>query len=513
MATTISGSQPSTHGAKQQNGVPHAPRVNLSPLYNHFIGGEWVPSRSGETFETVNPATLEVLSRVQNGTADDVNLAVAAAQEAFKFWGQSSPQERSAVLLKIADRLEAKLDHFAAIEAINNARPIREYVAFDLPMAIEQFRFFAAAIRLLEGNSTTVPGGMRYTLHEPMGVVGQIIPWNVPLIMTAMKIAPALAAGNTVVIKPAEQTPLSILELVKEIQDVIPPGVLNVITGFGPSAGAPLAQHPGIRKVAFTGETTTGRLILQYASENIIPATLELGGKSPGVIFPDCDLERAVEGTIAGICAFNGQQCIAASRLFLHEEIREPFIEKLVGKMKKIVIGDPLDPNTQLGALVSKEQYDRVMGYIELGKQEGARVLCGGHRAEIPGFDGYFVAPTVFDRVNNRMRIAQEEIFGPVLSVITWKDYDQMIEQANDIAYGLAGAIWTNDLKMAHQTAQALQTGTVWINRFANFNAGSPFGGYKKSGIGRELAFETLGHYTQSKSITIDYGSGALGLY
>jgi len=499
--------------AKKTGRADHSYGLDLPEVYNHFIGGEWMASRSGKTFETANPANLEVIARVQDGNADDVNLAVAAAQEAFKTWGKSSPQERSALLLTIAQRLEDKIEYFAKVEALNNGRPVREYLAFDLPMAIEQFRFFAAATRMIEGNSTILPDGMRYTLREPMGVVGQIIPWNVPLIMTAMKIAPALAAGNTIVIKPAEQTPLSILELVKEIEDAIPAGVLNVVTGNGPTCGAPLAQHPGIRKVAFTGETTTGRLILQYASENIIPASLELGGKSPGIIFPDCDLDRAIEGTMAGILAFNGQQCIAASRLFLHEDIRETFLAKLIDKMNKVVLGDPMDMNTQLGALVSKEQFDRVMGYIELGKKEGAKVLCGGNRVDLPGFDGYFVAPTVFGNVNNRMRIAQEEIFGPVLAVIPWSNWDEMIEQANDVAYGLAGAIWTNDLKLAHKTAQAMQTGTVWINKFANFSAGSPFGGYKKSGIGRELAFETLGQYTQSKSITVDYGTGPMGLY
>ncbi|MFQ5666664.1 MAG: aldehyde dehydrogenase family protein [Candidatus Binatia bacterium] len=483
-------------------------------VYHHFINGEWVPSTSGDTFETYNPATQEVLARVQSGNAEDVDRAVRAAQSAAPGWGCTPPRERAAILLEIADRLERKCREFSEAECLNNGRPLREILAIDLPLTIDQFGYFAAAAQILEGNAVEVAGGMRYTLHEPIGVVGQIIPWNVPLLMVALKLGPALGAGNTVVLKPAEQTPLSLLEVVKEIQDLLPRGVLNVVTGFGPTAGAPLAQHPAVRRIAFTGETSTGRLILQYASANIVPTTLELGGKGPGIIFPDCDIEKAVEGTIMGFCAFNGQQCLSASRLFLHADIEKPFLDRLLRKVREIRIGDPLDMETQLGAVISREQFDKVLRYIEIGKQEGATLVCGGEPASVSGFpNGLFIVPAIFQGVRNDMRIAQEEIFGPVLSVLTWRDREQMLAEANGVSYGLTASIWTRDVVVAHQTARALQFGTVWINRFANTPSGAPVGGYKKSGIGREMAFETLRAYTQTKSVLIDFGREPLGFY
>jgi aldehyde dehydrogenase (NAD+) len=352
------------------------------------------------------------------------------------------------------------------------------------------------------------------TLREPIGVVGHILPWNFPLLLAAWKLAPALAAGNTVVMKPAEQTPLTLLQLAEDLKDLLPPGVLNVVTGYGPDVGAPLASHPRVRKLSFTGETTTGRLILQYASENIVPATMELGGKSPHIIFPDADVERAIEGVMIGIFFNQGEVCTAGSRLFVHDAIYDSFVEKVVAKAKGIKVGDPAKPDTQLGPIVSREQMEKVLSYIEIGKKEGATLLCGGTRPADPALaNGFFVTPTVFGNVRNKMRIAQEEIFGPVVSVIRWKDYDTMIAEANDIAYGLGAGLWTDNLPLAVKTAKALQAGTVWINAYNALFAGAPFGGYKKSGFGRECAFETLLHYTQTKSLFINTAEKPMGLY
>jgi acyl-CoA reductase-like NAD-dependent aldehyde dehydrogenase len=476
--------------------------------YGHFIGGQWVASESGETFEAINPATGDLLARVQSGNAQDVDKAVTAARQAFSTWGRTPAAERAQILLEIANRLEKRRDEFALMETLGNGKPIREPLFFDIPFCLDHYRYFAAAARMLSGETIRVGDDLVLIEHEPLGVCAQIIPWNAPLSMVALKLAPALAAGNTVVLKPAEQACLSVLEFVKEISDLVPPGVINVVTGFGPTAGAPLAQHPGVNKVAFTGETVTGRLIIQYTSENIIPATLELGGKSPFIVFPDCDLEQVIEGVALNLCVQAGQMCAQGSRIFVHEDLYETFVQRAVERARRIRIGDPTDMETELGPLVSREQLEKVLNYIEVGKQEGARLLCGGGRPRGKLFEkGYYVEPTLFGDVTNSMRIAQEEIFGPVLGILRWRDYEQMIHEANDVIYGLAAGIWTSNLKLAHETARRLQAGAVWINRYYNFKSGAPIGGYKKSGFGREAGLETLKyHYSQTKSVVLAFG-------
>ncbi len=483
--------------------------------YQLFIDGAWREPASGGTIEVTNPATGEVLGRVPAGNATDIDRAVSAAEKAFGKWGRSSPAERQRTLLEIAARIERRAGEFALLETLNVGKPIRETRHIDIPATIDHFRYFAGVLRHLEGHTQAInPSVLHFTLREPLGVVGAIVPWNYPLLLAAWKVAPALAAGNTVVVKPAEQTPLTLLELANELKDVLPPGVFNVVTGYGPDAGAPLARHPRVRKVAFTGETATGRLILRYASENIVPATVELGGKSPHIVFPDADVDRAIEGVLTGICQNQGAICYAGSRLFLHEDIHDRFLEKLAAKVKTLKVGDPANEETQVGALVSREHMEKVLSYIEIGKNEGAALVCGGERPADPSLSrGLFVTPAIFDGVRNGMRIAQEEIFGPVLSVIPWKDDKTMIAEANDVAYGLAAGLWTRDLPTAVRTARALQAGTVWVNTYGYVYAGAPFGGFKQSGFGRETAFETLAHYTQSKSVFISTSEKLTGLY
>ncbi|PWB64023.1 MAG: aldehyde dehydrogenase [Deltaproteobacteria bacterium] len=483
--------------------------------YGHFIGGNWQPSGSGKTIDVINPATGDLLTRVAAGNSKDVDLAVEAAEKAFEQWKATSPIERQNILLEIAARIEKRANDYAMLETRNVGKPIRESSFIDVPFAVDHFRYFAGVLRNLQGHTqVTDPTTLHMTLREPIGVVGHILPWNFPLLLAAWKLAPALAAGNTAVMKPAEQTPLTLLQLAEDLKDLLPPGVLNVVTGYGPDVGAPLASHPRVRKLSFTGETTTGRLILQYASENIVPATMELGGKSPHIIFPDADVERAIEGVMIGIFFNQGEVCTAGSRLFVHDAIYDSFVEKLVAKAKGIKVGDPMKADTQLGPIVSREQLEKVLSYIEIGKKEGATLLCGGTRPADPALaKGFFVTPAVFGNVRNKMRIAQEEIFGPVVSVIRWKDYDAMIAEANDIAYGLGAGLWTENLPVAVKTAKALQAGTVWINSYNALFAGAPFGGYKKSGFGRECAFETLMHYTQTKSLFINTAEKPMGLY
>lgn len=483
--------------------------------YDHFVGGTWRRSGSGKTIDVLNPATGELLTRVPAGDSRDVDAAVASAGKAFGTWGKTSAIGRQRILLEIADRIQKRARDYAELETMNVGKPIRESVNIDIPLAIDHYRYFAGVLRNIQGLTQSIDQNMLHlTLREPLGVVGHILPWNFPFLLAAWKLAPSLAAGNTVVMKPAEQTPLTLLELADDLRDVLPPGVLNVITGYGPEAGAPLASHPGIRKVSFTGETTTGRLILQYASENIVPATMELGGKSPHIIFPDADIERAVEGVMIGVFVSQGEICTAGSRLFVHDAIYDSFVGKLVAKVKGIKVGDPRKEDTQLGAIVSREQLEKILSYVEIGRKEGATLLCGGTRPSDPDLSkGFFVNPTVFGGVHNRMRIAQEEIFGPVVSVIRWSDYDVMIAEANDTPYGLASGLWTENLPLAVKTAKALQAGTVWINNYNSFSAGAPFGGYKKSGFGRECAFETLQYYTQTKSIFVSTAEKPIGLY
>ncbi|MGZ8463168.1 MAG: aldehyde dehydrogenase family protein [Candidatus Deferrimicrobiaceae bacterium] len=483
--------------------------------YQHFIKGAWCKSQSGKTLDVLNPATGELLTRVPAGNARDVDSAVAAAKEAFATWGKTTSAERQGILLEIANRIQKRARDYAELESLNVGKPIRESMNIDIPLAIDHYRYFAGVLRNLQGTTQTVdPTMLHFTLREPLGVVGHILPWNFPLLLAAWKLAPALAAGNTVVMKPAEQTPVTLLELANDLRDLLPPGVLNVVTGYGPDVGAPLASHPGVRRLSFTGETTTGRLILQYASENIVPATMELGGKSPHIIFPDADVERAIEGVMIGVFLNQGEVCSAGSRLFVHDAIYDRFMKKLVAKVKGLKIGNPMKEDTQLGPIVSREQMEKVLSYIEIGKKEGATLLCGGTRVADPELaKGFFVTPAIFGDVKNKMRIAQEEIFGPVVSVIRWSDYDTMIEQANDIAYGLGAGLWTETLPLAIKTAKALQAGTVWINTYNALTAGAPFGGYKKSGFGRECAFDTLLHYTQIKSVFVSTAEKPMGLY
>ncbi|MGZ8460317.1 MAG: aldehyde dehydrogenase family protein [Candidatus Deferrimicrobiaceae bacterium] len=483
--------------------------------YQHFIKGAWCKSQSGKTLDVLNPATGELLTRVPAGNARDVDSAVAAAKEAFATWGKTTSAERQGILLEIANRIQKRARDYAELESLNVGNPIRESMNIDIPLAIDHYRYFAGVLRNLQGTTQTVdPTMLHFTLREPLGVVGHILPWNFPLLLAAWKLAPALAAGNTVVMKPAEQTPVTLLELANDLRDLLPPGVLNGVTGYGPDVGAPLASHPGVRRLSFTGETTTGRLILQYASENIVPATMELGGKSPHIIFPDADVERAIEGVMIGVFLNQGEVCSAGSRLFVHDAIYDRFMKKLVAKVKGLKIGNPMKEDTQLGPIVSREQMEKVLSYIEIGKKEGATLLCGGTRVADPELaKGFFVTPAIFGDVKNKMRIAQEEIFGPVVSVIRWSDYDTMIEQANDIAYGLGAGLWTETLPLAIKTAKALQAGTVWINTYNALTAGAPFGGYKKSGFGRECAFDTLLHYTQIKSVFVSTAEKPMGLY
>jgi acyl-CoA reductase-like NAD-dependent aldehyde dehydrogenase len=483
--------------------------------YGHFIGGDWRKSGSGKTIDVLNPATGELLTRVAAGDRRDVDAAVAAAREAFVAWGKTTSIERQGIMLEIADRIQKRARDYAEMETMNVGKPIRETANIDIPLAVDHYRYFAGVLRNIQGLTQSIdPNMLHLTLREPLGVVGHILPWNFPLLLAAWKLAPALAAGNTVVMKPAEQTPLTLLELAYDLRDVLPPGVLNVVTGYGPDAGAPLASHPGIRKVSFTGEATTGRLILQYASENIVPATMELGGKSPHIIFPDANVERAIEGVCLGVFFNQGEVCTAGSRLFVHDGIYDSFVAKLVAKVKGIKVGDPMKEDTQLGAIVSREQQEKILSYVEIGKKEGAALLCGGTRPSDPALSkGFFVDPTIFGDVRNKMRVAQEEIFGPVVCVIRWKDYDTMIAEANDIAYGLGAGLWTESLPLAVKTAKALQAGTVWVNNYNSLCAGAPFGGYKKSGFGRECAFETLQYYTQTKSVFISTEEKPMGFY
>ncbi len=481
--------------------------------YGLFINNEWVQAKSGETFESINPATGEVLARVQWAGPVDVDRAVQAAQAAFPGWKMTPPDVRSRLMLQVADKLEARMQELALMETLDNGKPVRECMAVDMPYGIDHWRYFAAAIRMLKGDTHNLnPVMMAMTLREPLGVVGAIIPWNFPFLMTAWKICPAIAAGNTVVLKPAEQTSLTALELCKTLAEVLPPGVVNVVTGDGPITGAALTSHSGVRKLAFTGETATGQKIARAAAENLIPVTLELGGKSPNIIFPDANLEQAVEGVMLGIFFNQGQVCTAGSRLFLHRDIKDRFLDALLTKIEGLNLGDPTQPTTTLGPLVSQEQWDKVSSYTAIGKQEGAKLLCGGSRPA--GKDkGYWWSPTVFDNVNVNMRIAREEVFGPFLAVVPWDDYETMIAEANGVIYGLGAGIWTRDLKTAHMTAGRLDAGTIWVNTYNLLFNGVPFGGFKKSGYGRELAGETLNAYTQAKSVIFNFMDAPMGMY
>jgi len=482
--------------------------------YGHFINGKWEGSSSGEKIALYNPASGEVLSHIQSGNADDARRAVEAAAAALPSWRASRPHQRQELLIEIARRMRARAADYAMLESLNNGKPVMEAQYFDLPMAIEQFEMFAGSAFHLHGESISTPGALGIVHREPMGVCAQIIPWNVPLIMMSAKIAPAIVAGNTVVLKPSEIVCLAVLEFFKEMADIIPPGVVNVVTGYGPNIGEALVTHPKVRKIAFTGSRPTAQRLIQYASVNVIPQTMELGGKSANIVCEDADLDAAAEGAAMSVVLNKGEICLAGSRVFVHEKIKEPFLEKFQGYLKKVRMGNPADPTTQMGPQASKMQMDKIKSYLELGPREGAKVLTGGNVAKVKGFDkGYFIEPTIFFDVKNDMRIAQEEIFGPVSTVITWKSDDEVVRMANDSTYGLGGGLWTRDLRRAHRMSQAIETGTIWVNRYFNFVAGMPIGGYKQSGFGREFAQEVLSHYTQTKSVIINLDEGPTGIF
>ena len=476
-----------------------------------FIGGQWVDAQSGATFETVHPATGEPIARVAEAGEADVDAAVRAARRAFaetgaRSWGGLDAADRGTLLWRIADMLERRQDELARLEVLDNGKPLRE-ARIDIREAVDAFRYYAGWCTKLQGDTIPVRGNvLNYTLREPVGVVGAIIPWNFPLLMAAWKVAPALACANTVVLKPAEQTPLSALELAAAAQEVgLPAGVLNVVTGFGETAGAALVRHPDVDKIAFTGSTEVGRTIMREAAGTLKKVSLELGGKSPNIVFADADLDAAARGAFAAIFYNAGQACTAGSRLLVQQEIHDALLDKLVERARKLQPGDPLDPGTRLGPMVSQEQLDRVLNYIERGRAEGARVVAGGGRADYAGERrGYWVEPTIFAGVAPDHTIAREEIFGPVLAVLPFADEEQAVTLANDTIYGLAAGVWTRDLKRAHRMARRIHAGTVWVNTYHPLDAASPFGGYKQSGFGRELGASALDLYTQTKSVWID---------
>ncbi len=497
-----------------------AESIVIRPRYENFIGGSWRPPARGQYFSNPTPVTGLPLCEVARSTAEDIEAALDAAHAAKASWGATSPTERALILNRIADRMEERLEVLALVETLDNGKAIRETRAADIPLAIDHFRYFAGCIRAQEGSICEIDATTyAYHYHEPLGVVGQIIPWNFPILMATWKLAPALAAGNCVVLKPAEQTPMSIMVLMDMIGDLLPPGVINVVNGFGVEAGKPLASNKRIAKVAFTGETTTGRLIMQYASENIIPVTLELGGKSPNIFFADVMaenddfLEKALEG-FAMFALNQGEVCTCPSRALVQESIYERFMEKAVDRVRLIKQGHPLEPDTMIGAQASNDQLEKILSYIDIGKAEGAKVLTGGGRADLGGelAKGYYVEPTVFEG-HNRMRIFQEEIFGPVVSVTTFKTEEEALEIANDTLYGLGAGLWTRDANRAFRVGRAVQAGRVWTNCYHLYPAHAAFGGYKQSGIGRENHRMMLDHYQQTKNLLVSYSPKPMGFF
>ena len=469
-----------------------------------FIGGDWVDSQSGKTFETINPATEAAIKSVAEGDAADIDKAVAAARRALESdpWASMNPRERGRLLFKLASLVDQNREELAALETLDNGKPIRETTNVDLAQVIDVLEYYGGWADKITGNTNPVNGPfLNYTLREPVGVVGQIIPWNFPLLMAAWKLGPALACGNTVVLKPAEQTPLTALRLGELIQEAgIPEGVVNIVTGYGPTAGQALVEHPGVDKIAFTGSTEIGKLIHEKAAGTLKRVSLELGGKAPNIVFADADIDAAVAGAIGGIFFNQGEVCCAGSRLFVEESIHDEFLSALSSHAGKINVGDPNDMDTEMGAQVSEEQFEKILGYIDAGKSAGAEVLAGGERARDKG---YFIKPTVFAGVRNDMKIAREEIFGPVVSAIPFKDVDSVVAAGNDTAYGLSAGVWTKDVQKAHRVAAAMKAGTVWVNCFNVFDAAAPFGGYKQSGYGRELSEQALELYTQTKSVWV----------
>jgi len=488
--------------------------------YDNYIGGKFVAPVKGEYFTNVTPITGQVFCEVARSTAEDVELALDAAHAAKDAWGKTSPAERANILNKIADRMEQNLKLIATAETIDNGKPIRETMAADIPLAIDHFRYFAGCVRTQEGYVSTIDSETyAYHHHEPLGVVGQIIPWNFPILMAVWKLAPALAAGNCIVLKPAEQTPASVLVLMELIGDLLPAGVVNVVNGFGLEAGKPLASSKRIAKISFTGETGTGRLIMQYAAQNLIPVTLELGGKSPNIFFEDvmdaddAFFDKCLEG-FAMFALNQGEVCTCPSRVLIQESIYEKFIERAIKRVAAIKQGNPLDASTMIGAQASQEQMEKILSYIDIGKQEGAELLIGGERKKQDGGreEGYYITPTVF-KGHNKMRIFQEEIFGPVLSVTTFKDEAEALAIANDTLYGLGAGLWTRDGSRAFRVGRAIQAGRVWTNCYHLYPAHAAFGGYKQSGIGRENHKMMLDHYQQTKCLLVSYSPNALGFF
>lgn len=494
--------------------------IQLKSRYANYVAGEWMAPLSQSYFENISSVTGKVLCEIPRSNAADIDRALDAAHAARRDWGKTSVAKRARILEQIAERMEQNLEYLATVETWDNGKPIRETMAADLPLAIDHFRYFAGAIRAQEGTISEIDATtVAYHYQEPLGVVGQIIPWNFPLLMATWKLAPALAAGNCVVLKPAEQTPLSILVWLELIGDLLPPGVLNVVNGFGLEAGKPLASSSRIAKIAFTGETTTGRLIMQYASQNLIPVTLELGGKSPNIFFDDvmakddAFLDKAIEGFV--LFALNqGEVCTCPSRALVHESIYDRFLERVMPRVKAIKQGNPLDPTTMLGAQASSEQLEKILSYIDIGVQEGAKVLTGGGRAVMEGemAGGYYVQPTVFEG-HNKMRIFQEEIFGPVVSVTKFKDEEEALAIANDTLYGLGAGVWTRDMNRAYHFGREIQAGRVWTNCYHLYPAHAAFGGYKQSGVGRETHHMMLNHYQQTKNQLVSYSPNALGFF
>ncbi|MCA0922250.1 aldehyde dehydrogenase [Pseudooceanicola nanhaiensis] len=488
--------------------------------YDNFIGGKFVAPKAGRYFDNTTPITGAKICEIARSDADDINLALDAAHAAKDAWGATAPAARAAVLLQIADRLEANLELLATCETWDNGKAIRETMAADLPLAVDHFRYFAGVLRGQEGTMSEIDADtVAYHYHEPLGVVGQIIPWNFPLLMAAWKMAPALAAGNCIVLKPAEQTPATIMVFAELVADILPAGVLNIVNGFGLEAGKPLAQSPRIAKIAFTGETSTGRLIMQYATENLIPVTLELGGKSPNIFHKDVANEddaffdKAIEGFV--LFALNqGEVCTCPSRALIHESIYDRFMERAVARTNAIKMGDPRVAETMMGAQASEEQQQKILSYLDIGRQEGAEVLTGGAAADLGGdlAGGYYVQPTIL-RGHNKMRVFQEEIFGPVVSVTTFKDEDEALAIANDTLYGLGAGVWSRDMNTCYRFGRAIQAGRVWVNNYHAYPAHAAFGGYKQSGIGRETHKMMLDHYQQTKNMLVSYNPNKLGFF
>lgn len=493
-------------------------KVNFKSQYENFIGGEWVAPVKGEYFDDISPVDGKAFAKVPDSTSEDIELALDAAHKAKDAWGKTSPMERSNLLLKIADRLEENLETLAVAETWENGKPVRETLAADIPLAIDHFRYFAGCIRAQEGGISEIDHDtVAYHFHEPLGVVGQIIPWNFPILMAAWKIAPALAAGNCIVLKPAEQTPVSILVLTELIEDILPKGVLNIVNGDGLKVGKPLATNPRISKIAFTGSTEVGQYIMQYATENIIPVTLELGGKSPNVFFADVMdkddefLDKALEG-FAMFALNQGEVCTCPSRALVHESIADEFIKRAIDRVKNIKTGHPLDTETMIGAQASQEQQDKILKYIDIGQKEGAELLTGGGERKENEDGGFYIEPTVF-KGTNEMQVFRDEIFGPVLTVTTFKDFDEAMQIANDTMYGLGAGVWSRDGTTAYRAGRAIQAGRVWTNCYHIYPAHAAFGGYKKSGIGRENHKMMLSHYQQTKNLLVSYSPKTAGLF